>query len=148
MWLPADTPLEAPEVCTELLRGCHLPPGTTDLLVRETCAPGPAPVVVLPRPRCVVVDPPADLALDPEHALRRPDLRSVARALHAQAPRDEAGRRPRAHRDPDHQLERAQVFHTKRFAHLRMPDATDLRSWRLEDDATLVDWLRRHGYPV
>ena len=31
---------------------------------------------------------------------------------------------------------------------LPMPDAADQRAWRLHDDASLAEWLRRHGYPI
>lgn len=148
LWLPSDDPLETPEVCAEARRGQVLPE-TPDLTVRAACDQHVrAPVVVALSAGRVLVDPPADLALDPTPATHRPALRAVGRVLHVEAARDEVGRRVRAHRDPDHRAEREHVFHTKRFGQRPMPDATDVRSWRLGDDAGLAEWLRRHGYPV
>ena len=117
--------------------------------IRPDCAghPGLPVVVRLGRGR-VTADPPARMALDTEHAQQRAVLRAVARLLDERAPADAAGRRPRAHRDPDHAAERDRVFHTKRWRLHEMPSATDVRSWRLDDDASLVAWLRRAGYPV
>ena len=117
--------------------------------LRADC-PGHALPAVTVRvgPWSVTVDPPVELALQPEHAAHRAELRAVARRLHRDAPVDAVGRRPRAHRDPDHLLERDEVLFTKRFGHLPMPSSTDVRSWRLDDDASLVAWLRRQGYPV
>ena len=148
LWLPSADPLEVAEVCVDLWRAPG-PPDTPDLAVHTGCGQhGPAPVVVDLTPGRVLADPPAHLALDPRLAAQRRRLRAVARALHVEAARDEGGRRARAHRDPDHRRERERVFHTKRFGRLAMPDHTDARAWRLDDDASLAEWLRRHGYPV
>lgn len=118
-----------------------------DLLEVRTGCPGHGRAVVrvpLDRGR-LTADPPADLALEPEHAEHRGLLRAVARALHEQAPRDGAGRRARAHQDPDHVAERHEVFHSRSFGASSMPSRTDVRSWRLGDDASLRAWLRRSG---
>lgn len=149
VWLPAQVPPTAVEVCVQPWPGCALP-DVPDLCVVPACAAHVrAPVVIVFAPPWrVSVDPPADLALHPVHAAERAALRAVARVLHEQAARDEAGRRTRAHRDPDHEAERAHVFHTKRFGQRPMPDPTDTRSWRLDDEASLAEWLRRYGYPV
>lgn len=108
----------------------------------------PSPVTVRVGWWQVTAAPPGELALEPEHSEHRGRLRAVARRLHADSPVDAVGRRPRAHRDPEHSAEREEVFHTKRFAALPMPGRTDVRSWRLDDDASLVAWLRRQGYPA
>ena len=148
LWVPSDEPLAVAELCIALWDARRLP-DTPDLVVHTACGEhGRAPVVVPVTPWRVLADPPADLALDPRLAAHRPALRAVARTLHVDAARDEGGRRARAHRDPAHEAERHHVFHTKRFGQLAMPDHTDPRAWRLDDDASLAAWLRRHGYPV
>lgn len=146
MWL-AGQPVSAPEVCASLIR----PRGEAlqDLDVRPACDRHVrSPVAVRVGHRRVRVDPPADLALDEDGAAHRHALRAVARLLHEQAARDDAGRRTRAHADPQHERERLEVFHTKRFHQVPMPPADDARSWRLDDEASLRAWLRRHGHPV
>jgi transcriptional regulator with XRE-family HTH domain len=147
VWLPPAGPLDAAEVCAGPSPGARVPADT--LAVVPACVRVESASVVIPLGAGqVLVEPPAELALDPSLAAHRAALRAVARELHDDAARDEAGRRARAHRDPDHDAEREHVFHTKRFGRRPMPDATDVRSWRLEDDAGLHAWLRRHGYPV
>lgn len=146
MWLAAQPvgPLEVCAPATPGRNGAH-----PDLDVRPACGRHVrSPVSVRVGHRRVRVDPPADLALDPEGASHRQALRAVARLLHAQAARDDAGRRTRAHADPEHERERLEVFHTKRFRQVPLPPADDTRSWRLEDDASLRAWLHRHGHPV
>lgn len=146
MWL-AGQPVGALEVCAPA-RSARLQEHPA-LDVRPLCGRhGRSPVTVRVGHRRVRVDPPADLALDPECAPHRQALRAVARLLHQQAARDDAGRRTRAHADPDHERERLEVFHTKRFHQLPLPPADDARSWRLDDEASLRAWLRRHGHPV
>lgn len=96
----------------------------------------------------VRVPSPTELALDPSCAAHRPGLRTAARVLHDESPRDLAGRRVAAHRDPEHDLEAARIFHTKRWGHLPLPNPRDRRSWRLKDQASMHAWLRSLGYPV
>lgn len=148
VWLPTETTPDRPRVCIRPWSDDPLP-RTPDVDVRTGCNDHVrSPVRIAVTPWTVCVDPPADLALNPEFAMHRQRLRAVARLLHSEAARDAAGRRTRAHRDPDHEAERAHVFHTKRFGQRRMPDSTDVRSWRLGDDASLVAWLRTYDYPV
>lgn len=90
---------------------------------------------------------PTDLALHPECQTHRRDLLAVASALHADAPRDRAGRRVAAHKDPKHAVEQSDVFHDRALKRFPMPPATDVRSWRLDDDASLSAWLLHHGIP-
>jgi transcriptional regulator with XRE-family HTH domain len=97
---------------------------------------------------CLAVEAPGDLALRPEHASERRLLQGVAAALHEAEPLDQGGRRRRAHADPRHGEERDRVFHTKRWRSLPMPDAEDVRGWRLGDDAALSAWLRRYRFPA
>jgi DNA-binding XRE family transcriptional regulator len=96
----------------------------------------------------VAVDPPGELALRPEHVQHRTALRAVARRLHEQAPVDSAGRRTRAHRDPDHLDEHDRVLFDTRLPAFAVRSPSDVRSWRLDDDASLVAWLRRQGFRV
>lgn len=150
LWLPPAEPLLSAQVC--LTPSPDLPadwprPATADLIVVEGCDRHPVGLVEVGL-ECwsVAVEAPADLALSlPAH---RPQLRAVAALLHDEAPRDEAGRRVRAHADPTHGAEAVEVFHTKRFGSLPMPPEADRRAWRLDDDASLGAWLRRYGYPA
>lgn len=96
----------------------------------------------------VRVPSPAELALDPACAAHRLGLRAAARVLHDEPARDLAGRRVAAHRDPEHDLEAARIFHTKRWGRLPLPGPRDRRSWRLQDQASMHAWLRSLGYPV
>ena len=148
LWLRPEQPLTSGQVC--LVRGRSVPSEQApDLRVLADCGGHAAAVVgVSVESWMLGVDPPADLALDPELAAERPRLRAVARVLHEEAARDGVGRRVRAHADPRHRQERDQVFHTKRFGLRPMPDDSDRRGWRLDDDASLSAWLRRYGYPV
>lgn len=91
---------------------------------------------------------PAELALDPSCAAHRLGLRTAARVLHDEPARDLADRRVAAHRDPEHDLEAARIFHTKRWGRLPLPGPRDRRSWRLQDQASMHAWLRSLGYPV
>jgi transcriptional regulator with XRE-family HTH domain len=148
MWLPSEGPVREAEVCAQAWSRGGLP-DVPDVVVRPACGThARAPVVVSVSPWRMRVDPPAELALDPRFAADRSALRAVARVLHREAARADAGRRARSHRDPAHEAERAHVFHTKRFGRLAMPDPRDTRAWRLHDDASLVQWLRGYGYPV
>lgn len=155
LWLPprSSSPVAA---CVHdraadgsLRRTAHPEIDPTLVALRTDCPGHPPPAVTVRLGWWdVTVDPPGELALQPEHCEHRAVLRAVARRLHAQAPVDARGRRPRAHRDPHHMLERDEVFHTKRFAAHPMPSRTDVRSWRLDDDASLAAWLRRQGMPA
>lgn len=149
LWLPGGAAAPV-QVCASERRPAFQPPLPTPALdVLPGCGRRRgSPVVVGLAHSRVLADPPGELALDPEHASHRVVLRAVARLLHEQTPVDAAGRRPRAHRDPDHRRERSQVFHTKRFHRIDMPPRHDTRSWRLDDDASLVAWLRRYDHPV
>ena len=148
LWLRGDAPVGAAEVCALPVARTALP-DVPDLRVHPACGDhASAPVVVSVSPWQLHADPPADLALRPAFAAQRHALRAAARVLHADAARDDAGRRTRAHRDPSHDAERVHVFHTKRFGQRPMPDATDVRAWRLDDHASLAEWLRSYGYPV
>lgn len=151
VWLH-DEPAEPVEACASPRRAGASRPAATSCEAVEVVPPCERrvrrPVRVGVGHWQVSVDPPADLALDAVHAARRGALRAVARLLHEQAALDAAGRRTRAHRDPDHARERTEVFHTKRFHRLEMPPGHDTRSWRLDDDASLVAWLRRYDHPV
>jgi hypothetical protein len=124
-----------------------LPPPTPGLLLVGLSGGPATPVTVSLGIRSVEVQPPAELALDPRCAPYRRLLRSVAHLLHEEGPVDTAGRRCIGHRDPAHGREEHEVWHTKRWKQLPMPPADDRRSWRLNDDASLAAWLRRHGYP-
>lgn len=148
LWLPRATPLTQVEACHTATQP-RPRPSTPDVDLVDDCALHSSALVAVSLASWTLgVDAPADLALDPQLAVHRPALRAVARLLHEQAPVDRAGRRVRAHADPDHVMEAAYVFHTKRFGNRPMPDAADRRGWRLGDDASLAAWLQRYGYPV
>ncbi len=95
----------------------------------------------------VRVPSPSELALDPACAAHRLGLRAAARVLHDEPARDLAGRRVAAHSDPEHDLEAARIFHTKRWGRLPLPGPRDRRSWRLQDQASMHAWLRSLGFP-
>lgn len=105
--------------------------------------------VVVPVGHCrgVRAQPPSVLADSPDCTERRRELLSVAVALDRGAAVDEAGRRTPGHRTPQHAQERWPMFHATRLRHHPMPPEHDARSWRLDDDASLGRWLRRHGIP-
>lgn len=147
MWLPRAGPLTTVEACVRP-SGAAPRPDTPSLTVLSACpAHVRAPVAVRLGHRVVGVDPPDHLALHPAYAPDRAMLRAVSVLLHRELPRDEAGRRTSAHRDPDHEAEQRHVRHTRRYGQRPMPDPHDTRSWRLEDSAGLTAWLRRFGYP-
>ncbi len=104
-------------------------------------------VVPVGHGRCVLAEPPSVLAHHPDCTDRRRELLSVAIALDRGAAVDEAGRRAPGHRGPQHADERWQMFHATKLRHHPMPPEHDARSWRLDDDASLSQWLRRHGIP-
>lgn len=148
VWLPPNEPVLRGSVCFTRLQPWPVPV-TPDLAVHEACTAHAAAVVAVSVDSWTIgVDPPADLALDPGLGHERQRLRAVARLLHDEAPLDRTGRRVRAHREPAHAVEQAYVFHTRRFRHRAMPDETNRRGWRLDDDASLAAWLRRYGYQV
>ena len=108
---------------------------------------GTVRVPLLPLGWVLTAPTPTDLALHPGCQAHRRDLLAVASALHAEAPRDRAGRRVAAHKDPEHAVEQSDVFHDRALKRFPMPPATDVRSWRLDDDASLSAWLLHHGIP-
>ena len=108
---------------------------------------GTVRVPLLPLGWVLTAPTPTDLALDPGCLTHRRDLLAVASVLHADAPRDRAGRRVAAHKDPKHAVEQSDVFHNRSLKRFPMPPATDVRSWRLDDDASVGAWLRHHGIP-
>lgn len=147
MWLPRAAPLREVQAC--LRPTGEVPrPDTPSLSVLPACAAHVlAPVAIRLGHRTVGVDPPDQLALGRTCAADRAMLRGVAALLHRELPRDEAGRRTSAHRDPDHEAERRHVAHTRRYGQRPLPNPDDTRSWRLDDSAGLRAWLRRFGYP-
>ena len=150
LWIPPSEPLTSLDV--DLV---ERPPGTqgrevvTPLLRRR--APrgrtGTVPVPLASWSMQVTVPTPGELALDEECADQRTTLLSVAALLDREAPVDLAGRRVKAHRDPEHTSEQERVFHDKRLHGYPLPAPEDIRSWRLNDDASLASWLQHHGIP-
>lgn len=148
VWLRPAAPLTSLDVCYRAQQTWPCP-ATPDVRQIDACGKHAAAGVSILQDQWVLhVDPPADLALLPEHAGRQAELRAVARLLHQAAPQDLAARRPAAHKDADHLAEQNYVFHTKRYGHRPMPDSSDTRGWRVRDDASLAAWLLRHGYPA
>ena len=145
LWLPSvPPPVEvgfepAPfRVCPETPALRTVPPAPRAGTVR---------VPLLPLGWVLTAPTPTDLALHPECQAHRRDLLAVASALHADAPQDRAGRRVAAHKDPQHDVEQSVVFHDRALKRFPMPPVTDVRSWRLDDDASLSAWLLHHGIP-
>lgn len=79
-----------------------------------------------------------------------PGLVTSARLLRTESPRDLAGRRLPAHRDPDEDRELRDIGQTLMWGGRGgMPvDETDGRGWRLGAAATLDELLQRRGLPV
>jgi hypothetical protein len=86
--------------------------------------------------------PPAVLA--GQHACRtwRPALLAAAALLHQQAPRDVAGRRAPAHRQPDEDEEARRLSHSLAWTFRERPSATDSRAHRLGAPVSLAQWVR------
>lgn len=145
LWLPSVPP---PVAVGFALAPFRVRPETPAL---QTAPPAPrvgtVQVPLLPLGWVLTAPTPTDLALHPECQAHRRDLLAVASALHADAPRDRAGRRVAAHKDPQHAVEQSDVFHDRALKRFPMPPATDVRSWRLDDDASLSAWLLHHGIP-
>jgi predicted RNase H-like nuclease len=97
----------------------------------------------------VFVPSPELLALDPACAAYRTSLRVAARLLHDDIGRDDAGRRPAAHRDPDEGQERTRLMETKAYGNgpLQRPAGLSSRAWRLDAPVSLRQWMREHRYP-
>jgi len=145
LWLPS---VPAPVSVGFLPKPFQTRPDTPDLAVAPPAqAVGRVEVPLVPLGWVLTAPTPTDLALDPACQAHRRDLLAVARALHAAAPRDRAGRRVAAHKDPRHAVEQSDVFHDRGLKRYPMPPATDVRSWRLDDDASLSAWLQHHGIP-
>ena len=147
LWLP-DPVLPSPLEVGFLAHPGAQEPGVPDLRLRALSEGRGVPVRVSIGMRSIETPTPGALALDPRCAAERRALRGVAAILFEQGPRDRAGRRTAAHRDPEHEREEYEVWHTKRWKLLDMPPAHDRRSWRLEDEASLAAWLRTHGFPT
>jgi transcriptional regulator with XRE-family HTH domain len=148
LWLPGVTRPVTLKVSFALHPGATTPPVAGLRLVDGPLPRGPMVSVSIGNYGSLQVPTPAALALDARCAGERTALRTVARLLHEAAPVDDAGRRTAAHRDPAHEREDGEVWHTKRWKQLEMPPAHDRRSWRLDDEASLAAWLRRHGFPA
>ena len=141
--------LDAPQVWevtfTQLRSGTV--PATPDLVVVHSAQTLSAAVDTgLGAPWAIRVPAPAELALDPACAEHRLSLRAVARLLHEEPCLDDGSRRVPAHRDPQHQAEALRIIHTKRWAR-QAPPGKALRSWRLQDAASMKAWLRSLHYP-
>lgn len=147
LWLPGIERPPLLEAGFQVHPHAHVPAVPDLRLVTLSFRPA-ALVIVSIASWSVEVPTPAELALDPRCASYRTALRSVARVLHEEGPVDGVGRRTAGHRDPAHHREEHEVWHTKRWKKLPMPPADDQRSWRLNDEASLTAWLRRHGYPT
>jgi transcriptional regulator with XRE-family HTH domain len=87
------------------------------------------------------------LRLDRACAHERNELRDVARLLHDGGARADAGRRVPAHRDPREPREFWSLYHRKviSFGSRAAPSVLDSRSWRLDEAASLAQWLRERG---
>lgn len=107
----------------------------------------PECTVTVPLPvRHLATPPPGALALQPDCAPWRPALRSVARLLEEQAPLDDSGRRTPAHREPQREDEAWRLLFARRWnSRLRPPDRLDGRGWRLDDEASLRQWIERRA---
>ena len=140
LWLPPVRPPE-PVVGLQLTRAAVLPP-TPDL--RPYAAPVPSTcTITVPLPVGQIVTPtPGELALDPQHAAWRRALRSVADELERRAPRDRAGRRRPAHREPRRMEESMRLLFARRWtARFMPPDGCDVRGWRLGDVVGMDQWI-------
>lgn len=150
--------LAACRVAPRLLTG----PAAVGVWVPHVVARGPLPLPVAPaqgdaawiRVRLedahasyVDVPPPSQLLLD-GRADQWPGLLTAHRLL-AEGPRDLAGRRLPAHRDPDERRERLDLVHTLTWgARSFFPvSETDSRAWRLDAAATLDDLLEQQRLP-
>lgn len=149
LWLPPVEPLTSLDVDVVPRRvQDDRPVETPALRRREPRGSGACVPVPLGAPYLEIFVPtPGELAFHDECVDERLQLLAVASLLDDEAPVDRAGRRVMAHRDPAHFEEQDRIFHTKRFHPYPMPPAQDVRSWRLHDDASAADWLRRHGIP-
>ena len=103
--------------------------------VRQTNEEAPPSLVPIPMTLgCRVwVLPPGELA---RPSSEQAQLRHVDQLLHSEAPRDEAGRRRPAHRDPDAFDEDWRLLQTRSV--LRRPDLRNGRAWRLDAPASLA----------
>lgn len=147
LWLPAVDRPTVLEVGFRLHPGAPSPVTPGLQLVGLSRGRG-TPVTVSIGGHSITVPTPGELALHVRCGPERAALRGVARLLHDEGPWDGAGRRTAGHRDPDHEREEGEVWHTKRWKQLEMPPAHDRRSWRLDDEASLSAWLRAHGFPA
>lgn len=95
----------------------------------------------------VLVGSPGELAVTASSPVTATELRVAARLLHEQSATDELDRRAPAHRDPAHALERERTRQTRRYGSLPIPDAHQLRSWRLRAPVGYLAWLGSLGYP-
>lgn len=145
LWLPRPRPL-ADRVFGVELRGRRRLPPTPDLAVVTAPAPAACTVTVPLGVGSLVTPPPGELALMPEHAAVRRALRGVAEHLDEHAPRDPAGRRTPAHREPHREQERWRLLFARPWnGHLRRPDPLDARGWRLDDEASFDQWIERRA---
>lgn len=147
-WLPdltldGDQPLVAHAWRTDASGDDPAPP-----LRLERCPDPPARSLVrVPLPwyaslRSAVLVPPPDalLATAPLHL--REALRRAAQLLHEDGPRDGAGRRPAAHREPD---AHAELQRWRAAYSTAPPVVTDARDWRLAGAGSLTELARRSG---
>ena len=145
LWLPQPEPTAGRRVGFQPYRRPRLPP-TPDLTVLEGKVPDGCTVTVPLGVGSLLTPPPGELALSPEHAAVRRALRSVAVHLDRHAPRDPAGRRTPAHREPRREEERWRLLFARRWnLGLRPPDTMDARGWRLGDEASFDQWIEHRA---
>ena len=143
LWLPAADVVADRQVGFQRRR--RVPP-VPDLSVVEGPVPDDCTVTVPLGIGSLVTPPPGALALRPEHAAVRRALRGVAAHLDQHAPRDPAGRRTPAHREPRREEEQWRLLFARRWnGRLRPPDRLDARGWRLGDEASFDQWIERRA---
>lgn len=145
LWLPGTGAVRERRVGFEP-RGRRFLPPTPELTVVPGPLPGDCTVTVPLGVGSLVTPPPGALALRPEHAAVRRALRGVAAHLDQHAPRDPAGRRTPAHREPRREEEQWRLLFARRWnGRLRRPDPLDARGWRLDDEASFDQWIERRA---
>lgn len=144
LWLP-DVDAVRPVVAARPRSERPFPP-TPDLEVRTAAPPEHCTVPVPLTVGAVWTMPPDELALLPEHAVRRRVLRAVASELDSRAARDPHGRRQPAHREPRPQEEQLRLMFARRWtASFLPPDRHDARGWRLDDEVGMRQWIERRA---